>query len=198
MATPNNSPSGPLVWGQDNGDDSLDIPVGQSLVLTYRSVVQEAGYDISNSAMVDWTSLDGASGLERTGAGCPSWTAPDDYCTGPAEATITTLDDNSIGKDFSADTYDVPPLSTAADAIARIGDTITYRLALSLRGGMTRNVQVVDTMPAGMAFVDVVRINGDTTADYTPPGSGAGSNFAYAPITVANVPAASQTGALMP
>jgi uncharacterized repeat protein (TIGR01451 family)/fimbrial isopeptide formation D2 family protein len=196
IATPANAPNGPLIWGQGNGDGSLDIPVGQSLVLTYRVTVQELSASFSNSVMVDWTSLDGASGLERTGAGCPGWTAPDDYCTGPAETTITTLDDNSIGKDFSADTYVVPPLSTAADAIARIGDTITYRLALNLRGGMTRNVQVVDTLPAGMAFVDVIQINGDTTADYAPPGSGAGSNFAYAPITVANVPAASQTGAL--
>ncbi len=40
VATPDNAPVGPLVWGHANGDDSLDIPVGQSLILTYRVVVQ--------------------------------------------------------------------------------------------------------------------------------------------------------------
>ncbi len=145
---------------------------------------------------MDWTSLDGDSGYERTGEGCPSWTAPNDYCTGPAVATTPTVDDTSIAKAFTNDTYDVPPLSTAVDAIARVGDTITYRLSLDLRGGLTSNVQVQDVLPAGMAFVDVVSINGDTTADYTSPVSGPGSNFAYAPITAANLPTAGQTGTL--
>ncbi len=196
VATPANSPSGPLVWGQGNGDDSLDIPVGQSLVLTYRAVVQAAGGDISNSAMVDWTSLNGASGFERTGEGCPSWTAPNDYCTGPAVATTTTVDNNSIDKTVSADTFDTAPWSTASDAVARIGDFITYHLALNLSGGLTRNLQVQDNLPGGMVFVETVSINGDTTVDYTPPSSGAGSNFSYAAITVANVPTVGQVGAL--
>src|SRR5690606_8055913 len=33
---PDGAPLGPLVWGKDNGDNSLDIPVGQALVLTYQ------------------------------------------------------------------------------------------------------------------------------------------------------------------
>jgi uncharacterized repeat protein (TIGR01451 family)/fimbrial isopeptide formation D2 family protein len=196
VATPANAPNGPLVWGRNNSDDSLDIPVGQSLVLTYRAVVQAAGGDISNSAMVDWTSLDGNSSFERTGEGCPAWTAPNDYCTGPAVATTTTVDNNSVDKTVSADTFDTAPWSTAADAVARIGDFITYRLALNLSGGLTRNLQVQDTLPGGMAFVETVSINGDTSADYTAPGTGAGSNFAYAPISSANVPTTGQTGTL--
>ena len=196
VATPGNAPVGPLVWGHDNGDGSLDIPVGQSLILTYRVVVQSLSGSFDNSVWVDWTSLDGDSGYERTGDGCPSSTAPNDYCFGPAVATKPTEDDTEFAKAFTNDTYDVPPLSTAVDAIARVGDTITYRLSLDLRGGLTSNVQVQDVLPTGMAFVDVVSINGDTTADYTAPAGGPGSNFAYAPITAANVPAAGQTGTL--
>ena len=116
--------------------------------------------------------------------------------TGAVVAIIPTVDDTSIAKAVTDDTYDVPPLSTAVDAIARVGDTITYRLSLDLRGGLISNVQVQDVLPTGMAFVDVVSINGDTTADYTSPAGGPGSNFAYAPITAANVPAAGQTGTL--
>jgi uncharacterized repeat protein (TIGR01451 family)/fimbrial isopeptide formation D2 family protein len=196
VATPANSPNGPLIWGRDNGDGSLDIPVGQSLVLTYRTVVQSAGGDISNSAMVDWTSLDGASNDERDGDGCPNWTAPDDYCTGPAVATTTTVDNNSVDKTVTADTFDTAPWSTAVDSVVRIGDFITYRLALNLSGGLIQNLVAQDTLPGGMVFVETVSINGDTTAAYTPPVSGEGSNFSYAAITAANVPAAGQTGAL--
>ncbi len=196
MATPANAPGGPLVWGRDNGDDSLDIPAGQSLLLTYRTVVTAAGGDLSNSVMVDWTSLDGVNSDERTGQGCPGWTAPNDYCTGPAIATTTTVDTNNIDKTISADTFDHAPWSTAADASARVGDLITYRLALNLSGGLTRNLQVQDQLPGGMVFVETVRINGDTTAAYTSPASGAGSNFSYAPVTSANVPAGGQTGTL--
>ena len=196
VATPANAPDGPLVWGRNNGDSSLDIPMGQSLVLTYRVVVQAAGGDISNSVMVDWTSLDGASSFERTGEGCPTWTAPNDYCAGPAVATTATVDNNSIDKTVFADTFDTAPWSTAADAVARIGDFITYRLTLNLSGGLTRNLQVQDILPGGMVFVDTVSINGDTTANYTSPVTGPGSNFAYAPISSGNVPAAGQTGTL--
>ena len=196
VATPANAPSGPLVWGRGNGDDSLDIPAGQSLVLTYRLMVQEVSGDLNNRVWTDWTSLEGTSGFERTGEGCPSWTAPNDYCFGPAVATTATVDDNGIQKATTLDTYDVPSLSTAADAIARVGDTITYRLALDLRGGLTRNLQVQDVLPGGMAVVDTVSINGDTSAAYTPPAAGPGSNFAYAPIGAASVPPAGQTGTL--
>ena len=38
--TPAGAPDGPLVWGRGNGDDSLDIPAGGSLELTYRVVVR--------------------------------------------------------------------------------------------------------------------------------------------------------------
>ena len=196
VATPGNAPVGPLVWGHDNGDDSLDIPVGPPLILTYRVVVQSLSGTFDNSVWVDWTSLDGNSGYERTGDGCPNWTAPNDYCFGPAVVTQPTEDDTEFAKAFTNDTYDVPPLSTAVDAIARVGDTITYRLSLDLRGGLTSDVRVQDVLPTGMAFVDLVSINGDTTADYTAPAVGPGSNFAYAPITAANVPAAGQTGTL--
>lgn len=72
-ATPAGAPGGPLDWGRNNGDDSLDIPVGQSLVLTYRTVVQAVGVDLSNRVWIDWTSLDGGSAYERNGQGCPNW-----------------------------------------------------------------------------------------------------------------------------
>jgi len=63
VSTPTGNPIGPLIWGRGNTpvDNSLDIPAGQSLVLTYHAIVQgSAAPDtvISNSVLVDWTSLD--------------------------------------------------------------------------------------------------------------------------------------------
>lgn len=196
VSTPANSPAGPLIWGRDNGDNSLDIPAGQSLVLTYRTVVIAAGGSVSNSVMVDWTSLDGDSDDERDGAGCPTVTAPDDYCAGPAVATAATVDTNNIDKTITADTFDTAPWSTAVDNVARIGDIITYRLGINLAGGLTQNLVIEDQLPGGMVFVETVSINTVTTAPYSSPSSGAGSNFSYSPIDLVNTPTTGDTGAL--
>ena len=196
ISTPANAPAGPLVWGRDNADESLDIPSGQSLVLTYQTVVLATGGDISNSVTGDWTSLDGISSLERTGEGCGVANDPNDYCFGPVVATVATVDTTSIAKTISSDTFDTAPWSTTADAVARIGDFVTYRIALNLTGGLTQAIEVRDQLPGGMAFVGTISINGDTTLDYSSPSGGAGSNFSYAPITSAGVPAAGATGTL--
>ncbi|MBU1425291.1 MAG: DUF11 domain-containing protein [Gammaproteobacteria bacterium] len=196
VATPAGAPNGPLHWGSSNGDNSLDIPAGSTLLLTYRVLIVTAqpGAVLANQAWIDWTSLNDASGYERTGAGCPTVTAPNDYCAGPATASVTIADTTTLVKSITSDTWNVAPLSTATDAIVRVGDTVTYQLALNIQEGVTRQVAVQDVLPAGMQFVDVVSINGDTSASYTPPASGAGSNFSYAPISV--VPAAGATGTL--
>jgi uncharacterized repeat protein (TIGR01451 family)/fimbrial isopeptide formation D2 family protein len=197
--TPTTVAPNTLIWGRANGDDTLDIPIGGDLVLTYRVTVQDiAAASISNNAWVDWTSLDGsypvvpAPGRERTGEGCGigTITPPNSYCYGPETATIATLDTNAIAKAVTNDTWDTG-LSTNDDAIARVGDTITYQLTLTLREGQTRNVSIQDALDPGLAFVDVVSINGDTTAPYSSAGV-----FTYADIPAGNLPTAGQTGTL--
>jgi len=191
---PSGSPNGPLIWGRGNADNSIDIPAGETLLLTYQVTLQagaEAGLDYTNSVIVDWTSLDGASSYERTGAGCPTITAPNDYCVGPVTSTITTADTNAFMKEIIYDSY-----ATTNDATVRIGDNVIYRLSLILQEGTTRNVNVQDVLPAGLSFVKVISINGDTVADYDPPASGAGSNFSYSTIAASSLPAVGDTGTL--
>ena len=48
---------------------------------------------------------------------------------------------------------------TGTDSTVRIGDTVVYSLALTLREGMTQNVVVTDQLPTGLAFDSVVSIN---------------------------------------
>ncbi len=179
VATPTDLGGGALAWGQQNGDLTLDIPAGQSLVLTYRATVESvAGADIENSVYVDWTSLDGGSTAERTGGGCPTSDPLNDYCYGPASARISTLDNTSIAKAVVADSYAETPASTA-DPVVRVGDTVTYELTLNLREYVTRNVAVEDALPEGLAL-ESFTING-------------GANFSY---TLGLQPAAGDTGTL--
>jgi uncharacterized repeat protein (TIGR01451 family)/fimbrial isopeptide formation D2 family protein len=179
VMTPSTLPGGELAWGQQNGDFTLDIPVGQTLVLIYQVTVEAVtGADITNSVYVDWTSLDGGSLAERTGIGCPTTDTLNDYCYGPATVSVTTLDNTSIAKSAVGDSYPETPPSTT-DPIIRVGDTVTYDLTLNLQEYATRNVVVEDDLPVGMALESFTIIGG--------------ANFSY---TLVAQPAAGATGTL--
>lgn len=157
---------GAKVWGAQNGDGSLDIGVDETLTLTYDVYVLSAdGTPIENSVYVDWSSLDGGAAYERTGAGCPTTTALNDYCFGPAVSSIDTTDTNTILKTIVDDSYtgdaSVPP-------VLRVGDTVTYRLTVKLHEGTTSNVVVTDVLPPGMALtVPLPTISESTGANLT-------------------------------
>ena len=190
VPAPAGAPGGPLVWGRGNGDDTLDIPpgAGQQLVLTYRVVLQDtvlAALPLNNSALADWTSLDGVSVDERTGAGCPVITAPNDYCSAPIIAVVSSSDNNAIAKTRLADTS--PALAAANDV--RIGDVIDYELRLTLQEGSSPAVVVNDVLPQGLAFEEVVAINGDTAAPYAAAAPFSHADVAAAGITVIGNPA---------
>ncbi len=173
-----------LIWGNGNADETLDIPAGEVLVLTYQANVSDASIGTyTNSVLADWGSQDAVSALERTGAGCPTITAPDDYCAGPATSTITSIDTTALAKAVIADSWD-DAYSTANDSIVRVGDSIDYELTLTLREGLTSAVVVSDTLPTGLVFDSVIAINGDTSAPY--------SNVA--PFTHADIAAPSVVG----
>lgn len=197
VTTPAGAPGGPLIWGRGNADETLDIPAGGTLELIYQVVVQTAQANgvVSNSVLLDWTSLDGSSSYERTGSGCPMITQPDDYCYGPVSTNNDILDTNALTKSLLNDTYADPP-STAVDGIVRVGDILTYRLSLDLQEGITRNVSVQDVLPNGLALYDIVSINGDSSADYSAPLSGVGSNFSYTDLSAGAFPVTGQTGTL--
>jgi uncharacterized repeat protein (TIGR01451 family)/fimbrial isopeptide formation D2 family protein len=179
IVTPPVLPGGKVAWGQQNGDFTLDIPAGQTLVLTYQVTVEAVtGANINNSVFVDWTSLDGGSLAKRTGDGCPTTVAPDDYCFGPATVTVTTLDNTSIAKSAVGDSYAEIPASTN-DPVVRVSDTVTYELTLSLQEYTTVNVAVEDDLPAGLALESFTIIGGP--------------NFSY---TLGVQPAAGDTGTL--
>jgi uncharacterized repeat protein (TIGR01451 family)/fimbrial isopeptide formation D2 family protein len=192
LPNPTTLTSGAMEWGNLNGDPSLDIPVNGILMLTYQVRVLSAdGSPINNTLYAAWTSLEGGVTGERTGDGCPNITLPNNYCSGPAAAApVPTLDPSMIVKSVVSDTWN-SGLSTGADSTLRVGDTVVYSLALTLRQGVTQNVVVTDALTTGLAFDSVLSINGDTTAPYSSSGA-----FSYTDISAASVPTAGQTGTL--
>jgi uncharacterized repeat protein (TIGR01451 family)/fimbrial isopeptide formation D2 family protein len=152
LATPNFLGNGGLAWGSENADGSLDIPNGQSLVLTYRVTIDAiVGSTINNSIYVDWSSIDGTRTTERTGAGCPSTIVPNDYCFGPVSVSLNTVDNTSITKFIVDDSYPEVPASST-DPVVRVGDTVSYELTLNLHEFTTENVIVEDNLPVGMVL----------------------------------------------
>ncbi|MCW8859305.1 MAG: hypothetical protein OQK97_06340, partial [Deltaproteobacteria bacterium] len=130
VAMPAGAPAGPLTWGRDNGDESLDVAAGQVLLITYRALVQvvadPAGI-IENGVWSDWTSLENLNLYERTGNGCPTIIAPDDYCIGPVFATTIGVAPELVFQKL------VVNETTGADpgVNASPGDTLRYRLLIT-------------------------------------------------------------------
>jgi uncharacterized repeat protein (TIGR01451 family)/fimbrial isopeptide formation D2 family protein len=191
-ANPTILAGGAVVWGSRNGDTSLDIPLGGTLIVTYQaSVLQTSGAPIINNTYADWTSLSGSVSGERTGAGCPNVTAPNSYCSGPAAATVSSLDPTAFTKSVVSDSWGTAP-STGTDSTLRIGDTVLYNLALTLREGVTQNVMVTDQLPSGLAFDGVVSITpatGSSTFTYSvasQPAPGATGNLTWNLGTITN------------
>lgn len=173
VAVPAGAPNGPLLWGRGNSDLSLDLPAGAFLELTYRVVVlapPDMGTGIANRVYTDWTSLQGASTFERTGAGCPTITAPNDYCFGPAVA---------IGTGTPAP----PPQALAktnTQLTAAVGEVFRYRIRVPSVAYpyALYDVRVTDDLTASaadMRFISVTKISG--SQPWTPQNTGTATNL---------------------
>jgi len=182
VPTPAGQPNGPLIWGQGNGDGSLDIPVGQTLILTYRATVVIANSTIQNGVVADWTSLDGVSPLERTGAGCPNVTAPNIYCVGPVSATTLGVQPVLV---FQKTYTNVTP-GKQPGAVVTPGDTIRYHILVkNISTATVNNFSITDELdrlnspamfvPGSLNLVTVPA--GATTSNTSPTGGSKGTGL---------------------
>ncbi len=170
---PAGAPDGPLAWGGGNGDGSLDLPPGSTLEVTYQVRLESPADEniaLTNIVWVDWTSLENLSVYERTGAGCPTITAPNDYCYGPASADGTP--------------YPVGPpqalLKANTEPVATIGEVFTYRITVP---GMPHplplyDVRILDDLGASAAdlsYVAVTPVSGP--GSFVPVNTGDATNL---------------------
>ena len=173
VGVPAGAPGGPLIWGRDNGDGSLDVPPAATLEVTYQvEVVAPADETIAltNIVWVDWTSRDGDDVYERTGAGCPSTSPPDDYCFGPASADGTP---SPVGPPPALFKVNTQPVAT-------IGEEFTYRITVpgAVHPLPLYDVRVLDDLnasAAAMSFVSVTKVSG--SVDWSPVNTGTATNI---------------------
>ena len=170
---PQGVPAGPLNWGAGNGDLSLDLAPGEILEITFQAELTSAPdpvLGIPTNAWIDWTSLNDASTYERTGAGCPTVTAPNDYCYGPVTADGSSV---PIG----------PPDALFKDptqATATIGEEFTYRITVPTTPHLAPlyDVRILDDLGASAAdlsYVSVTKVSG--SGAWTPVNTGSGANL---------------------
>ena len=82
-----------LSWSTAAGNAEINVAKGASVQVSYDVRVKNgvaALTTLANSVVVEWTGIDGVSAYERNGAGCPTITAPNDYCAGPASHSVLT------------------------------------------------------------------------------------------------------------
>ncbi len=177
VSVPAGAPVGPLFWGRDNGDSSLDLPSGSTLVLTYQTQVQwisDPSGTIKNAVTTDWTSLEGSDPFERTGAGCPSTTAPDDYCAGPVTASkVGLVPDVLFQMSVANETTGASPAIEASP-----GDVLRYTMTINNISATVADFylqNVIDELNADPRFLRnslVVNLPSGSGVDYSDPEGG--------------------------
>lgn len=173
VGVPAGSPNGPLNWGKGAGDFSLDVPAGATLEVTYQVVLEQPAdpnIALTNVVWTDWTSLDDDSIYERSGAGCPTTTLPDDYCYGPATADGTPLPVGPPDALYKQNTQDT----------ATIGEAFSYRITIPATPHPVplHDVRILDDLAASAAdlsFVGVSKISG--AGPWTPVNTGTGTDL---------------------
>ncbi len=130
----------------DVGFDS--IPLGDSVTITYKATVGASvtsGTTIDNTANLTWTSLPGTDTNERTGSG----TGANNYLNS-ASVSLSVV----RGLTKTIDSTSVPNGGTPPTLPnVYIGETLTYKLVLSLPPGTASGMTVADTLDQGLAFI---------------------------------------------
>ena len=148
----------------------LKIAQGESAVLHFSATIDSTAKPselLRNTADVTWTSLPGDhftlpglstyndTSTERTGdAGNPGGGLNDYRASSHADETVPTA---TVTKTFEG----TDQVSTTGYNVA-IGEKVTYKVKMTFPEGTESNARLVDTLPAGLAFVRCTTIS-------TPP-----------------------------
>ncbi|MDX9851906.1 MAG: isopeptide-forming domain-containing fimbrial protein, partial [Anaerolineaceae bacterium] len=145
------------------------LPLGCSATLTYTAtlnVTVRPGQVITNIANIDWTSLPGTItnpspynelDCERSGDASACGAAANDYrASDPATVTIKAA---TFAKSIIATGIDNSlTTNTNNNLQAVIGETIDYRVTLTVPEGSIPSLNIRDTLDAGLAFVQCLNI----------------------------------------
>lgn len=158
---------------------AANIPVGGSLTIRYSATLNAnvpSGLTLNNTANASWSSLPGPNG---------STTNPTGSST-PGSSGSGTGERVAVGGAQAQVAVATPVISKLAPSTASytVGSIVTYDLRVTLPEGETRNLVVVDDLPAGMSYLghSIVTSSGG-------PLTGAFNGSALAPTLAPAAPA---------
>jgi fimbrial isopeptide formation D2 family protein/uncharacterized repeat protein (TIGR01451 family) len=140
------------------------------------------GQSISNTGTVDWTSIDGADPNERDGDDGQGG-ALDDY-EESSTAAVSVVAEPSVAKDLIGTS--IVTLNNA-NTEAVIGETIQYRVTVTVPEAVISDSQLVDNLDVGLEFVSLDSVEafsaGIATADLTSSIDSFASTSSFNPTT---------------
>ena len=145
------------------------LPLGCSAIFTYAATINGSVTPeevITNTANIDWTSLPETItnpspyndlDCERSGDPEACGTDANDYSDDdPADTTIKSASFNKLIITTGIDN------SNNDDTEATIGETLDYRLVLTVPEGTLPDLSIVDVLDPGLAFVQCINISAST------------------------------------
>ncbi|WP_288132523.1 isopeptide-forming domain-containing fimbrial protein [Microbulbifer sp.] len=167
---------------------TFDLPQGATLTIVVDAQVIStvvAGTEVSNTATVDWQSIDGDDPNERTGADGPG--GLNDYET--SGTTNFTVDPVEAGKVVVSSSID-DDYNGNEEAV--IGELVTYFASFLVPEGSAPMAEILDTLPEGVEFVslDEIYIGEDidpSSVVFTPPAAGATGEISFGTADLINI-----------
>jgi uncharacterized repeat protein (TIGR01451 family)/fimbrial isopeptide formation D2 family protein len=156
IADPSSQVVGQTVRVPSAGDGTFDLPLGATVTIVFDADIANTvnpGQVVTNTGRVIWSSMDGTVADERDdGTGSPD---------GNNLLGSGALDDYEVEDDvsFTAETPTLTKARTATSAAhtagsdVAIGEVVSYRLTVPIIEGTTPSLDIVDDVPAGMAYV---------------------------------------------
>jgi len=146
-----------LLWSLNNGNADIDIAEGTSVTISYdvRMLGGVLAQAIANSAVAQWTGIDGPNAFERNGT--DGIGGLNDYVTAPATATI-----GNQPLLYAHKTAQIYPPDIGSPGIVDPGEVLRYTIVLSNSGAVpATGVVLTDNVPANTTYVaDSLRLNG--------------------------------------
>jgi uncharacterized repeat protein (TIGR01451 family)/fimbrial isopeptide formation D2 family protein len=164
----------------------FDLQPGDVVTIVFTATLQntvQPGQTLQARVDSTYSSRDGADSSQRdgstTGSSQDDNTALNNYNVATPSPTFTVGDPVALNKAFYPN-----PAKTAYS----VGETVTYRLTLTLSEGTVNGVTATDTLPAGLTFLDATVGAGNTgiTTGYGGAPTPSGQTLTFALGSVVN------------